>query len=374
MKTLFNKYKFIILGFIILSLYFWNRFLRTRISKDLPLNLSVLGFFTLLYICIIFLYIVISLLFSRKSNPTFEIILDWVYKPIIEFDQWFKQLPFIKPYYEKLLVILLPKLEYAIIKTNTFFWIFWLIPRIILLTAFIVDVMWFHKLHYKYMVILFGLLLFFNRIFKYSLKNTKKDLLIHGNTIIDHITTKYYPGIHPSEFEPKEDDDDDDDDDDDIDSIMCLSLEIFVEFQTSSIVHANITRNISRISPNWEFYDKLWAEHAGGEVPELFKELPKNYTNKFGTKSPENYNLARDFVYKKLKEIMYATLEKIMKVSLILEHYNKTSNSYKYTKVTIYSAYFLCWTTVLIISLPTLNIYDLLITLNETWQKIETPF
>lgn len=371
-KNFFNKYKFILLGFIILSLYFWNRFLRIRTPKDLPLNLSVLGFFTILYICIIFLYIVVSLLFSRKNNPTMEIILDWIYTPIIEFDKWFKQLPLIKPHYEKFLDILLPKLQYFIIKTNIFFWIFWLIPRLILLTAFVVDVVCFHKLHYKYMVILFGLLLFFNRIFKYSLKNTKKELLILGKTIIESITTKYYPGIHPSEFEPN--DEDEDDDDDDMPPTMLLPLEIFVEFQTQSIVYENITRNVDIMFADFEYHKKLWAEHVGDTRLFLSEDVPKDYINNFGNDSPKNYSRAWHFVNNKETEIMETVLEKIMAVSLLLEYYNKTSNSYKYIKVAIYSAYFLCWATVLFISFPTLDIYELLITLNETWINIETPF
>ena len=72
LKNFINKYYLIILGGIIFTLYFWSRFLRVRSSKVLPLNLSVLGFFILLYTCLIFAYILISLLFIRKGNEVLE--------------------------------------------------------------------------------------------------------------------------------------------------------------------------------------------------------------------------------------------------------------------------------------------------------------
>ena len=80
MIDMFNKFKYILkytkvmilryrkpllalIGFVIFAAYFWMRFLRTRTVKELPLHLSIEGFFILLYIVFIFTYIIISLLF-----------------------------------------------------------------------------------------------------------------------------------------------------------------------------------------------------------------------------------------------------------------------------------------------------------------------
>lgn len=77
MKILQNKNNLIIiLGFIIFTLYFWNKFIRPRTSKELPLELTVLKFFTILYVCIIFTYILISVIFPRKSNDIIEKIIE----------------------------------------------------------------------------------------------------------------------------------------------------------------------------------------------------------------------------------------------------------------------------------------------------------
>ena len=100
-----NKFKFfilknylIILGGLIFSLYFWNRFLKSRTSKFLPLDLTVLKFFLILNICLIFFYILITLIFPKKQNPIMEQIINWLFIPVIEFDKFLKKLPFIKPY------------------------------------------------------------------------------------------------------------------------------------------------------------------------------------------------------------------------------------------------------------------------------------
>ena len=77
LKEFYNKYKLVILGFILFSIYFWNRFLRSRTSKELPLTLDLFRFLTLSYICVIFLYIIISLLFPRKMNPIIEKLMDF---------------------------------------------------------------------------------------------------------------------------------------------------------------------------------------------------------------------------------------------------------------------------------------------------------
>ena len=92
-KQFFITYRLIFLGFLLFSLYFWSRFLRSRTSKVLPLNLSVLRFFILLYICLLFAYIVYSLLFPRKSNDIVEKVIDWVFTPIAEFDKYLKSIP-----------------------------------------------------------------------------------------------------------------------------------------------------------------------------------------------------------------------------------------------------------------------------------------
>ena len=76
--------------------------------------------------------------------------------------------------------------------------------------ALFIDIFLFHKFHYKYQVILIGLLLFLNRYFKHSLKTHKYELLAQLELVVSNVNTKYYPYVHPSELEPDYDPEDDD--------------------------------------------------------------------------------------------------------------------------------------------------------------------
>ena len=81
-KVMGKRYRKVLLALIglgIFTAYFWMRFLRTRTIKELPLHLSIEGFFILLYLVIIFIYIIISLLFGKNSNPLVEKILDIIF-------------------------------------------------------------------------------------------------------------------------------------------------------------------------------------------------------------------------------------------------------------------------------------------------------
>ena len=376
-KNLFYSSRLIFLGFLIFSFYFWSRFLRHRNSKYLPLDLSVLKFFILLYTCLIFLYIVLSLLFLRKGNAIIEKIIDWGFIPLNEFDKFLKNIPIIKRFYKKILFSSIPKLEYLIIETDLFFIILWIFPRLILLAALYIDVFLFHQLHYKYYVVLVGLLLFFNRYFKYSLKFTKLQLITYYTNYIHCIITEYCPGVHPSELAP--DYDPNDPDEDEYIEYMSLPLDIFIEHQTKSIVYKKITRKMQFICPTPKLTDKLWIKYVGHKDPliRLNQKLPESYTNKFGNNSSDCYQKACDLIFKKHYKFKHKVIEKIMKISLLIEFYNKTSNqdeTIKKIKILIYTLYFICWLYVLIISMETLDINKLFETINETWEGIVEPF
>lgn len=244
----FNKYKLIILGCIIFSIYFWNRFLKTRTSKTLPLDLTVIKFFVTLNICVIFAYILISLMYPRKSNDILEKLMGWVFIPIKEFDQYFKSFEIIKKYYMQFLDYLIPKLDYVIIKTNILYIVLWIIPRMILLIALWIDIFVFHQLHLKYYVISIGLLLFLNRYLKFSLKSYKTYLIEKNKIYLDSVETPYIFGVHPAELEPDYDPNDPDKQDITEDEFMYLPFEIFINFYTESLVYQNIPRDYRFIS------------------------------------------------------------------------------------------------------------------------------
>jgi len=372
-KEFFSKYFLIILGGLLFLIYFWNRFIRSRTSKPIPLELTVLRFFILLNICIMFFYILISLLYRKKQNAIVEQIINWLFIPIMEFDKYVKNLPYIKPYYDKIFTYIISKLEFLIIQTYIFYTVFWLIPRLILLTALFIDVFVFHRLHYKYMVILFGLLLFFNRYLKYSLKNKKEELLQYYSQYIDGGQTDYYPGVHPCEFEPDYDPDEEDG------YAMYLSFDLLIEHYVNFKVYRDIVVDIHSFHGTMKAFEEFWEKYIKQKKPPVWinQPVPKDYTNIFGDKVPDNFNKASDLVFEKMREFEKDGFEKITRIALILEYYNYTSNEDKRIekiKIIIYLIYLICWSYVLYISLPSLDVLDLIMTINRTWMQISNPF
>jgi hypothetical protein len=71
MKTKIHNIILSILGLIILVVFIWYRFIRERLPKDIPFNLSIEGLIILLEICIIYSYIIYTLTTEKKSTNAF---------------------------------------------------------------------------------------------------------------------------------------------------------------------------------------------------------------------------------------------------------------------------------------------------------------
>jgi hypothetical protein len=277
-----------------------------------------------------------------------------------ELDKSIKNIPIIQRYYQKILLYILPYLEFLIIKTDLFYIIFWLFPRIVLLFVLLLDVFVFYKFDYRYKFILIGLLLLFNRCFKYSLKNTKNQITITMTPYVSHISTQYYPGVDPIEL--AEDYDPNDPDNDDIPPTMGLPLDVFIEHQTNSIVYHNITNNMEIIHSyySFDYFERLFFGEKLPDISKFSKEQIKNYRNRIGT-----YSQAWKFLRKKMTEIINPQIHLLLRISVLLEFYYKTSNKtiiYKYVKIVIYTFYLICWLYVFIISVPKMSI--------EEWNKL----
>jgi hypothetical protein len=329
-----------------------------RTVKDIPLTPTLLGFFFLLYIVCIFTYIVTSLIFVKKSNVIFEIILDIIFIPIKELDKSIKNISYIRKYYDKVLTYILPYLEILIIKTNIFYIVFWIIPRVLLLFVLFLDIFIYHKFEYRYKFLFLGLFLLFNRCFKYSLKNTKSQKFQEIAPFVREITTKYYPGVHPAELEP--DYDPNDPDEDDYLPNMALPLDVFIEHHTNYVVYEGIT-NEMYISHSTYAFHYMQKKYLGELLPDSRKISIDNYNNKFGLSYWETYA----FLYTKQEEYINPKVSLLLRISILLEYYNKTNNQikkYKYLKILIFTGYLLCWLYILIKSTP--NVPD------TEWEKL----
>lgn len=202
LKIIFNNY-LILIGAAMLFLYFWARFVRERLPKDIPYILTDIGFCILLYICCIYAYIIISYIRSLRqksaSNNKLNIIPNALLKPLEDFDYFFKQLSFVKNSYRKFGLWLAYKLRFFIKNTNIFYNILYILPRLIFICVLFIDIFFFHKLYYIYKIIILGILPLLNRYIIYSLKLLKKDLITELKKDVDTVITDYEFGIHPSE-------------------------------------------------------------------------------------------------------------------------------------------------------------------------------
>ena len=112
-----NLYQLILIlfGMIMLLGFIWLRFIRPRLPKEIPFNLSLLGFFILLYLCGIYLYIVISLFRkSKPMNPILKEMIGCIYLPLEALDHYLKDLSYINKAYKRCIVFLAFNLHYFI--------------------------------------------------------------------------------------------------------------------------------------------------------------------------------------------------------------------------------------------------------------------
>lgn len=288
--------------------------------RDIPFSLTILGFFILIIICCIYAYLIFKTI-KPSQNPSeiIKLIINWLYTPLIKLDNWLKEIYIIKKCYYKRIINLSVDYLY-IFKTLTFHIIFWILPRLILLIVFLIDVFYFQKIEYLYLCLPLGILLFLGKYIIYSIKKLKEDFYQEVNLDIMSVTTKYKFGVHPSEWEENYDEDNDDD----MPPTMSLTLDIFINYYITQKIEKNEeNRYILRMSEN--FYDK-------------YKE---NFLSK--EKDIE--------ITKKVNDIL--TFE------LLLQYYNKNNNShkgFKYIKIVIYSIYLFCWSYILYISASSENI------------------
>jgi hypothetical protein len=170
----YYNYLLIVIGLSIVSWIIWSRFLRTRVPKDIPFHLTEKWFFILIYISIIYFYIVYTLIGYRKANESIKLIVDLLFTPLLAFDKFIKGNIYIQPIYLKLVnkIIIYITPDNSTYKTiKRIYIIFYIIPRLILVSTLYLDTFYFHKIELLYKIILLGAIPLFHRYVKYCLKD-----------------------------------------------------------------------------------------------------------------------------------------------------------------------------------------------------------
>src|ERR1700677_5398872 len=227
-----------ILGLLIFTAFIWFRFVRERLPKDIPFNLSIEGLFILLWICMIYLYIIYTLSTKNKlSNAFLNNLINNIFKPLEALDHSIKNHRLINPYYKRFIIYLSNKLDPILHDNRLYYYTFAIFPRLVLVTALWIDVFWFHKLFYIYKVLLIGILLILNRYIIYSLKYAKEHFITQLEPLIYPPTIPYDHGICAKVY--YNGDEELADEEYDEEPTMCLPLRDFIKYASESIYYYN---------------------------------------------------------------------------------------------------------------------------------------
>jgi len=341
------KYSLIILGLLMFSSYIWLRFIRERLPKDIPFTfLSGLGLIILIYICSIYLYIVSSYL--KKGSTYNEItikFLEILYIPLIAFDKYLKEKPFIKDINTKVLIFLSKQKFWQYADGLFFFYFFQIFPRVVIITAFVIDVFYFHHIYFLYKVMLIGLLLFTGRYLKYSFKALKEQMIEeHSHKI--KVLLEFYTALRILGEEDNEDEYAEEDIN--VDRRLSVPLDKFLDKQ----IHYKIL--------NMDL-DEYWVQTSLS----YYKYFKKEYYN-LGYNDNHGKNL-RD-----LESKLGLIVENILDISYIVAYLDDKIgyNTIRYLKILIFTNYFIIWLYIIIVSLPYLKIdQNFLLHALEIFQK-----
>jgi len=324
-----------IIGLVLLIVFIWLRFVRIRLPKDIPFNLSIEGLLILVWICMIYLYIIYTLSTEKKlSNAFINNLISNIFKPLEALDHSIKNHPLINPYYKRFIIYISNKLHPILYSNRIYYYTFAIFPRLVLVTALFIDTFYFHYLSLIYKVLLIGVLLILNRYIIYSLKYAKEHFIIQ----LEPLITPHRPRIaydHQIYIDVYADGDEERADDEyDNDIGMCLELSIFV-FYASRFYY---------------LYDEK-LEYSIFYNPQ-YKEI---YCKKHNVPIPNKFCSSLN---DKLKENVRQKIDNIVQIATLIRYYelyHEYTPEIKRMKILIFSNYLLCWLYILIVSIPTFS-------------------
>ena len=327
------------IGFLLLALYIWGRYIRHRLPRIIPYDLTLWQFLILISICCSYMYVIYRT-FKPKIPP--QIILDYILyisNILKAFDNYLKGFHVISYVYKKIFTFL----AYKIDANNLNLWkkiliIIEILPPFILLFVLSIDTFYHHKLFYFYKAIWITLILLIVPFCLYSFNYIKESLITYWENNSEHVSIRYIQGILP----PKQDYwhpeyEETDDDCYGPPGFIVIPFRTFIAFYVNEIKFKEIYFNETQ--PNCDY---------------SVKPFMKWYNDFF-----EKYNLNWDSP--SFHDIKYNIIKKdmdfIVQLSSILYSYNeittksKVPTILKYIKVLFYIGYIICWGYILSTSL-----------------------
>jgi hypothetical protein len=170
MKKLFtyllNLYTSSFFGFLLLSAILWLQYFRPRLPRDIPFDLTLMRLILLIWTCLIFIWILKRIIRPKVSwvfvliYPKIYPYIQAFYKPIMLLDDMI-QTKIISDLFIKRISQVLPYITfplgdlYGMFKVHV---IIHFIPRLLLLSLFMIDIFYFNKIALMYYFIWIGLI------------------------------------------------------------------------------------------------------------------------------------------------------------------------------------------------------------------------
>ena len=184
-KTESKTYFLAFIGCLVVLSIFYSRFIRHRLPQNIPFDLTELRFYAILCICISFIYIIKITIKPKNPHEYILNLRDYLSLPFSTLDNLVKTSRYSWLHMDQFLKSIYPKKYW----THMFLIIFLqLIPRIILVSVFLVDVFWFHKLYYFYVIIFFGIFPWSYSYHRYSMYHAKELGLVYLESFYDDVT------------------------------------------------------------------------------------------------------------------------------------------------------------------------------------------
>ena len=370
--TTYNKkfYNYILasVGFLMFVSYIWLRFIRERLPRDIPFDLTLISFFILIII-IITLGFIIYRIKNPKVPPKFIYdfiqILIKILKPLEYFDDLLKQKGNVQQRILHIVFFLIKKYKlYNSIKNYRLFFILNVIPKILLLTVFMIDIFFLHKIEYFYAFILLNIIPLFYIYIIYTLKKQAEiyTLYLEKAFYIDIISTIEEEDNNIKDFmcqiinlknHP----------DDEVDpwnpAIPFKDVRFFIDMQACNLVF------------DYDLYEYTCVETDYGR-----EEYAKKHNRNIPITSREyipNFDDVSIILRKEFEDI----IPKVVYIKAFLRVYDniiKPKMLKNWSNFFIILGYIICWTYILIVSFHTLNLLDLINIVENTCSNMPEPF
>jgi hypothetical protein len=351
---------------LLVSYYFYYAFLRLRVFKIIPFELTDLRLCLLVYLCITYLYIIFRLL-KPKNPPEFLInLLQVVSKPFTFLDLEIKY-KLLKNYYAKFFLFIVPLLDdLTPNQCKIIYYCFNIIPRGFLVLLFILDVFYFNKLEIFYYFIFLGI---FPLIYTYILYSL--NLFYEG--YLKYLEARYvdvrllekgnnYPGYwaqwpHKTPQEEEE----------------------YNEVHSPlAVYHDKIVTLREYIKIQYAVFI-AWDEHEKDTRYEYegYAYATELYYTQYKKKTEKTFLDTED--YEIIKTDFNLFMPKLVVLYTFIE-LNKLTQSQKIfvnIKVFIYSLYFVCWVYIIYLSYLTINDFSFtlaLLNILSFYSKVIEPF